>query len=39
MSRALNSKRTIVMGVVVLIVLLMQIESFAAEDWELAEEK
>jgi hypothetical protein len=32
-------KKAFVMGVVVLIVLLMQIESFAAEDWELAEEK
>lgn len=31
-------KKSIVIGVIVLIVLLMQIESFAGENWELAEE-
>ena len=34
MSNVLNSKKTIVMGGVVLILLLMQIESFAGPDWE-----
>ena len=35
MSRMFNAKITIVMGVVVFILLLMQIESFADEDWKL----
>ena len=34
MSNMFNSKRAIVMGVLVLLLLLMQIESFAGEDWE-----
>ena len=34
----MKSGKIIVMGVVVLVVLLMQIESFAAKDWEVAEE-
>lgn len=34
MASVLNSKKNIVMGVVVLVVLLIQIESFAGEDWE-----
>ena len=34
MANVFNSKRTIVVGVVVLLFLLMQIESFAGEDWE-----
>ncbi len=32
-------KKAFVMGVVVLILLLMQIESFASEDWELGGRK
>lgn len=35
MSSVLNSKKATVIGVVVLIVSLMQIESFADEDWEM----
>ena len=34
MSNVFNSKRTIVMNAVVSLLLLMQIESFAGEDWE-----
>ena len=34
MSRMFNSKKAIAMGVVALSVLLMQIESFAGQDWE-----
>ena len=34
MSRVFNSKRTIIMSAVVFLLLLMQIESFAGEEWE-----
>ena len=34
MARVFNSKKAIVIGVVVLLFSLMQIEAFAGEDWE-----